>query len=150
LVYSQPFNQQKVSKIFLERSIYSSFHVFACNTFDEDGLNNIEHDILKQYFQFFTTDLNKLYDFNANLKDLGIVYLPFKLIYIRSDPHVCYERLKIRHRESENSIDLPYLNRIHLKYESWVNKLNKDCVITIDGNQNKTQVLKQIDDLVSR
>lgn len=150
LVSSQSFNQQRISKVFLERSIFSSFHVFTCNTYDDYGLNNIEYDILNQYFLFFTADLNKHYDPENNLKDLGTSTLPFKLIYIRSDPEVCFERLKTRHRNSENSIDLTYLRNIHLKYESWVSKLNGDCVITIDGNKNKVEVLKQIDDLVSK
>lgn len=150
MVYSQSFNQKNVSKIFLERSIFSSFHVFASNTYDGYRLNNIEYDILNEYFLFFTNNLNKLHDPENNTKDLGTSNLPFKLIYIRSDPEVCFERLKTRHRDSENSIDLAYLKNIHLKYESWIGKIDKDCVIIVDGNQNKAQVLNQIEDLISK
>lgn len=141
-------HQHKFSKIFLERSIYSSFHVFTENTYEDYGLNKVEYDILKQYFRFFTSDLHK--HENPKLqKDMGTFNLPFKLIYIRSDPEVCYERCQIRHRDSEASIDLGYLKNIHFKYEKWVNNLNSDCVHIVDGNQDKVQVLKQVDELIN-
>lgn len=147
LVQTQPFFQRdKKTKIFLERSIYSSFYVFTENTYNNDT-NNVEFDILKEYFRFFTSDLTVNTD-NEIKKNLdSFIHLPFKLIYIKSDPDICYERLKFRQRESEDSIDIDYLKSIHFKYEDWVSKLNKENVIVIDGNQSKECVLKQIDEI---
>jgi deoxyadenosine/deoxycytidine kinase len=145
-------NKDKKIKIFLERSIYSSFHVFTENSHDDSGLNKAEYDILKEYFKFFTNELNrKSIDerLTKNLNELesNSTKLPFKLIYIRSNPSVCYDRLKTRNRSSEHLIDLKYLENIHKKYEKWVSKINKDNIIIIDGNLNKEKVLEQIDDL---
>lgn len=171
LIQSQPFYQQKDTKkgtkIFLERSIYSSFYVFSQNTFDDGGFSAVEFDILKEYFKFFTNDLNRMYSFQEKMQmkenlnpnqrrdqlptsdpNTNTVYLPFKLIYIRSDPGVCYERLKLRDRLSEDLIDENYLRDIHEKYENWVSRISKECLVVIDGNQDKAQVLKQIDDLI--
>jgi len=152
LIHGQTFYQQqdKKAKIFLERSIYSSFHVFTQNTYEDGGLNGVEYDILKSYFKFFTNDLNRIYTFQEKmaLKDEEITHLPFKLIYIRSDPEVCYERMKIRDRHSENLINESYLRSIHRKYEDWISRISKDCLIVVDGNQEKQQVLKQINELI--
>lgn len=150
LVHSQPFLQQKdrKTKIFLERSIYSSFHVFTKNTYDDLGINNIEFDILKEYFNFFTNDLNSIFNW-SDKNNTESSHLPFKLIYIRSDPEICFERMKDRSRSSENLISSDYLKSIHLKYEDWISKLYKDNVLIVDGNKSKEEVLKQIDDLIS-
>lgn len=152
MINSQPFYQQKdkKAKIFLERSIYSSFHVFTQNTFEDGGFNGVEYDILKSYFKFFTNDLNRMYTLQEKmaLKDSDTIRLPFKLIYIRSDPLVCYERMKIRDRHSENLIDESYLRNIHCKYEDWISRVSKDCLVVIDGNQEKHQVIKQLEEFV--
>lgn len=153
LINNRSLGQQKdkKTKIFLERSIYSSFHVFTENTFEDNGINSTEYDILKGYFGFFTRDLDDIFNDQANSnEDSNNIQLPFRLIYVRSDPNVCFERLKCRNRDSENFIDLNYLKNIHLKYESWVKKINKDFLIVIDGNQSKETVLRQIDNIIAK
>jgi len=148
LVNSQPFLQkQKDRKVFLERSIYSSFHVFTQNTYDDFGINNIEFDILKEYFHFFTNDLNSMFNW-TDKNNPDSLHLPFKLIYIRSSPDVCFERMKNRNRLSEDLISRDYLNSIHLKYEDWISKQCKDNVAVIDGNKSKEEVLQQINNIV--
>ena len=160
LIHTTPFYQQKDRKVkvFLERSIYSSFYVFTANTYADGGFSDVEFDILKSYFKFFTNDLNRMYSNSTSvtvkdnnttdITNTAVIHLPFKLIYIRSDPHVCYERLKIRDRHSENLVDESYLQSIHLKYEEWVSRISRECLVIIDGNQDKQQVLKQIDVIV--
>jgi thymidine kinase len=151
---------KKKMKIILERSIYSSFHVFTQNTYDDCGLNKAEFDILKEYFKFFSNKLNESLPIDEKVNKCNnmmlsnetescqsMYRLPFKLIYIRSNPLVCYERLKKRNRASEHLIDLSYLQNIHLKYEKWISKVHKDCLIVIDGNQNKEKVFEQIEPL---
>jgi thymidine kinase len=149
LIQTQPFYQQKEKKarIFLERSIYSSFHVFAENTLDDHGLNHMEYDVLKEYFRFFTSELNSGSGPNEDKSTSSLERLPFKLIYIRSNPAVCFERLCKRNRHSEQLIDLKYLENIHTKYESWITRIHADNLIIIDGNMKKEQVLEQINEL---
>lgn len=123
-------------KMFIERSIYSSYHVFAKNTYEENRLNKIEFDILTKYFQFFTT-------IPSNEQEI-----PLKFIYIKSNPETCLERIKQRNRESEQSIQLDYLIKLNVKYENWLLKLNKSNLIVLDGNLGKEKVFKEIDKLL--
>jgi deoxyadenosine/deoxycytidine kinase len=77
--------------------------------------------------------------------------LPFHVIYVRTDPRVCFERLKIRCREAENKISLEYLIKIHDKYENWIENIvykNKSFVSIIDGNVQKFEVSRNIENII--
>ena len=132
------------SIVVMERSLWSSHHVFAKNTFEEKGIRSFEYDILEAYHKMFSEKL---------IKDSGGSHLtlPFHIIYLRTDPSVCFERLKIRSREAENKISLEYLIKIHDKYEKWIgNIVNKDqsFVTIIDGNVQKFEVTRNIENIL--
>lgn len=135
----------KRMKIFMERSILSSFNVFTLNTYEEKGLNKVEFDILNRYFTLFKNELN------ANTNDSNLENVSYKIIYIRTCPDVTFGRLKMRNRDSENTIDLGYLTKIHQKYETWIANLNSQdssIVKIVDGNLDKKQVITQIDKIL--
>jgi thymidine kinase len=129
--------------VIMERSLWSSHHVFAKNTFEEKGIQKIEYDILESYHKMFSEKL---------IKDSGSsLMLPFHVIYVRTDPRVCFERLKIRCREAENKISLEYLMKIHDKYENWIENIvykNKSFVSIIDGNVQKFEVSQNIENII--
>ena len=58
--------------------------------------------------------------------------LPTCYIYLRVDPEVCLERIKKRGRESEKTITLEYLQKIHKYHEEWL--MDIPNVLIIDGN----------------
>ena len=130
-------------KMFVERSIYSSYHVFVKNTYEENRLNKIEFDILTKYFHFFTNQPNN----NNNDQEAESRNIPLKLIYIKSTPDTCLERIKQRNRVSEQTIQLDYLIKLNNKYEDWILKLDKSNLIVLDGNLGKEKVFQQIDKL---
>lgn len=71
---------------------------------------------------------------------------PFRIIYLRTSPEICFERIQTRSRESESSITLAYLQQIHRKYENWINGIeNKSIVQCIDANQEVDFILKSIE-----
>jgi deoxyadenosine/deoxycytidine kinase len=165
-------NKEIKHRVFLERSIFSSFNVFALNSYEEKRLNQIEFDILDKYYKFFikksyknVNNINSILNVNNQNCENELKFassplcktsksksIPFQIIYIRTDPDVCYERLKKRDRESEVTISLDYLRSIHLKYEKWVNGLkenNQTNIIIINGNLSKEMVLAQVDQLIS-
>ena len=135
----------KRMKIFMERSILSSFNVFTLNTYEEKGLNKVEFDILNRYFCLFKNELT------ANANNANIENVSYKIIYIRTNPDVTFGRLKKRNRDSEDTIDLDYLTKIHQKYETWIANLNSQdnsIVKIVDGNLDKNQVISQIDKIL--
>ena len=136
----------KCMKVFMERSILSSFNVFTLNSYEEKGLNKVEFDILSRYFALFKKQLDTNMSAHSNLEEMT-----YRIIYIRTSPEVSFNRLKMRNRESEHSIDLTYLTKIHSKYENWIASLSKQSgtiVKIVDGNLDKAQVIDQIDKLL--
>jgi deoxyadenosine/deoxycytidine kinase len=149
-------------QVFLERSIFSSFNVFAQNSFEDGRLNQIEFDILEKYYRLFVNhsykSLNNIDSMVAldseNMenyagKNSGI---PFRVIYIRADPEICFERLKKRDRQSEVTISLDYLSKIHSKYERWIDSLKENDQANlriVNGNLTKDSVLAQIDTILN-
>ena len=70
-------NKTKNLKLFMERSMFSSYYVFAQNSFEEKSLNKSEFDILTKYFEFFANQLRE----NNNSDEM-------KTIYIKSTPEI--------------------------------------------------------------
>jgi deoxyadenosine/deoxycytidine kinase len=136
------------TNIYIERSIFSSFHVFASNSLDERRINDIEYQILKKYYELFTSQFIKK-QLNEGDNTTLTNGMPMKVIYIRTTPLTCYHRLKKRNRESENMIDLNYLTKIHNKYESWIQTINNNVdVKIINGDLDRDKVLAQVAELV--
>jgi thymidine kinase len=42
------------------------------------------------------------------------------IVYLRTTPEICYQRLKMRCREEEKVIPLEYLDAVHRLYEEWL------------------------------
>ena len=128
------------ARIFTERSLWSSFHVFCRNSLDEQRITQPEYDILAEHYKFFSKSIAQLSSCNNN-------QLPFQVIYLRTQPMTCLTRMRKRNRSSECSVDLSYLTQINDKYETWINGLiraDSSMVKIIDADQDITSVIKQI------
>ena len=76
--------------------------------------------------------------------------LPKKIIYLKTDPTVCLERIKLRGRETETNISIDYLNKLHLKHEKFLTTNPPDCeIITLDGNLLEEDVYEKIAKLMN-
>ena len=113
----------------MERSLFSSFHVFVKNNFEDQGMGNLSYEILKYNFEVLTP--------NA----LKALCNPDLLVYIKTDPKICYDRMKSRNRVSEKNVTLENLEQLHKKHEDWIVpddrgslKDMKCSIITINGN----------------
>jgi len=67
---------------------------------------------------------------------------PDVLIYLRSDPQVCMQRMHKRGRECENGVSLEYLQKVHDQYEKMMEIAEKKGiqVIVIDANRDAESV----------
>ena len=87
-----------------------------------------------------------------------ISWVPDVLIYIKTDPEVCMNRMKTRGRSCETGVSLEYLKSINDKYEticcqsSFVNTdytNGKQCrVYVVDGNRSAEEVYESVKNLV--
>lgn len=111
--------KKQYTVIVTERSVFTDYEIFAKMLFDDNKIEEINYNIYKMWFNEFIRDL------------------PFKgIIYVKTDPELCNERIKSRNRSGEN-IPIEYLKKCHDYHENWIDKLkdNKKVKI-INGNMD--------------
>lgn len=97
--------QESLLPNIVERSIYSGYHCFALNSFQQGFLNQLEWNIYNSWFNFSTA--------KRCLPPTGFIYL-------QADPKLSYQRTIQRQREAEESISFEYLKQIHQKHEDFL------------------------------
>lgn len=100
-----------------ERSIETDHFVFAKMLFDDGKISPLDWQIYQQYIQTFT-DQSKV----------------DALVYVRTSPETCQERIHIRDREGESNIGLEYLQSCHNYHEKWLQPLQTNVSSESDLN----------------
>jgi deoxyadenosine/deoxycytidine kinase len=108
------------SIIITERNLQTDRYVFAQMLFDDGKISTIDFNIYKHMYETFIID-----------------YPISKMIYIKTNPSICFERINKRAREGE-TIELEYLEQCDNYHNSLAThmKLNGIHVLEIDGNKN--------------
>lgn len=114
-----------------ERSPLSCQKVFGELLYEDNKMNELEWNL--------TNEFN--YDYGWN---------PDYVVYLKCDPQICYQRIKQRNRNDEQTIDIKYLERIHQKYENLYTDCKSFKVITIDASNSIEKVYEDVMDLVIR
>jgi deoxyadenosine/deoxycytidine kinase len=65
----------------------------------------------------------------------GLMMPVDKIVYLRSKPEECLERIKVRAREGEEDISLAYLERIHNQHEEWLKEVQHETIESTDEIQ---------------
>ena len=135
----QKVKENKYRIIVSERSVQTDRNVFAKMLFD-DGM--IEHDEYQIYNKWFDEFLDDMY--------LG------GIIYVKADPEICSDRVKIRAREGE-TIPLEYLQKCHKYHEEWLETSTDKLVIeanvdtSVEENAGIRETwIQSVDDWVNR
>ena len=89
----------------LERSIFSDRYCFAKNCFELGTMNELEWQIYKEWFEWLVD---------------GYARKPDGFIYLKTDPEICFKRLKKRDREEEGGVPLDYIKLLHDKHNDWL------------------------------
>jgi len=112
-----------------ERSPLSCQKVFGELLFEDRKMNELEWNLTNEFY----------YDYG---------WSPDYVVYLKCDPDICYQRIKQRNRNSEESIDINYLQRIHQKYENLYTDCKSYKVITINASKSIDQVYEDVMELV--
>ena len=100
--------------VIMERTLLSSYNVFAKMLYNEKYINGYEWICYTQYY-------NRIVN---NIEINGY-------IYIRTDPKTCFNRIKTRGRPGEDNITLTYLRKCDMYHETFYNLIKNKyrCVI---------------------
>jgi len=116
--------------IITERSLYTDKMVFAKMLYDTHKIEYINYQI---YLNLFDTFKN---DFNVD-----------NIIYIKTEPDICYNRILKRARNGENNISLDYLQLCDTYHNNMVDTLECDKIV-LNGNVDIYENVSQLNDWI--
>ncbi len=116
-------------KALYERSPNSCKYVFKEIQQEDGTITKEESDLFNKLFEQFSWDQDVI-------------------IYIKTDPQICFERMQKRGRECENNVSLEYLKLIDKKYDEMISIFQKEKnhikIFIVDGNKNTDEVYQDV------
>lgn len=118
--------------IILDRSLEADLNTFAKMLYDDKFINKIEWNAYNKWNDFFNKQYGKLFI--------------HKIIYLRCDPKIAYNRIILRNRSVEKDIPINYLEQLHNYHDKWLLEL-KNNILIVNANEdfvNDKQVFNKI------
>lgn len=106
-----------------ERSVWGDRLVFVRNLYKQGVMSDLEYSLYCHMHSFCLEQCPQA--------------CPDAILYLRTSPEICLERLKQRGRSEETSVTLQYLQQIHTRHEEWL----MEKTVPIPDNLSKTPVL---------
>jgi len=126
--------------IITERSLHTDRLVFAKMLFDSGLIEDVNYQIYLKWFDTFIED-----------------YPIDGIIYVKTDPHICFDRIKRRSRTGESSIPIDYLTNCDKYHDDMIVEMQNYRLLQLDGNQdifhNPNIIIKwitQIDNFIKK
>ena len=119
--------------IITERCVYSDANVFAKMLYDSKKINTIEYQVYIKWFDFFMKDIPQIF-----------------YVYINTFYENCYDRIKIRSRNEEETISKEYLKNCGEYHNNWLMK--EECKIVLDGDKDTSyhsQYLQLVNQMIN-
>jgi deoxyadenosine/deoxycytidine kinase len=109
--------------IITERSLFTDKMVFAKMLYDTGKIEDINYQIYLNWFNTFSEE-----------------FPIHKVIYVKTDPSICHQRIGKRHRGGEEKIPIDYLKSCSDYHDYMLDKTSSECVckeqIVLDGNND--------------
>jgi deoxyadenosine/deoxycytidine kinase len=114
-----------------ERSLYTDKLVFAKMLYDDGKIEDVNYQIYLNWFDAFSDE-----------------FPVHKVIYVKTDPENCHNRIIKRSRDGEENISLDYLKNCSLYHDNMVDEFIKKQIcnnqLVLNGNidiyENKSQI----------
>ena len=130
----QQQQQQNLVVIITERSLFTDKMVFAQMLYDSGNMEYIQYQIYLKWFDAF-------------IRECSV----HKMIYVKTDPTICYSRMLTRSRQGENVIPLEYLVNCDLYHERMVQSGVCEKQLKLNGNtdiyENQEELQKWIQEV---
>ena len=112
------FKENTNSIIISERSLYTDRYVFAQMLYDDKKIENVNFQIYLQCYEEFIVDFPVEF-----------------IIYVKTNPQICHNRIQTRARIGEEVIPIDYLVNCHKYHESFLDTMTMPKLV-LDGNQS--------------
>lgn len=121
-------------KALYERSPNSCKYVFKEIQQEDGTITKQESELFNKLFEQFSWDQDVI-------------------IYIKTDPEICFERMQQRGRKCENNVSLEYLKIIDKKYDEMIKLFQKEKkhikIYIVDGNKKTEEVYDIVSKIIS-
>jgi deoxyadenosine/deoxycytidine kinase len=115
-----------------ERSLFTDREVFAKMLYKSGFIEEVNYKIYLKWFDSFSSE-----------------FPLHKVIYVKADPQVCFDRIKKRSRTGESNISLTYLENCHIHHNEMLDITSSNCIcedqVVLDGNIDIYQNCDQLD-----
>jgi deoxyadenosine/deoxycytidine kinase len=120
---------------FSERSIWTDRYVFGKSCIDSNKMNTLETNCYHFWFNWLEDKFWKK---------------PDGIIYLKTSPKKCMDRMKERARNEESSVSLEYLKELHDYHENWLSKWTTTPILIIDNENDNDwdNVLNQVNNFI--
>lgn len=118
-----------------ERSLFTDKFVFAKMLYDSNDMEDVEYQIYNNWFESF-----------LDLAPLS------KMIYLKTDPKISFQRISVRNRQGENNIPYEYIENCHKYHNDMYDKINFDKKIidcTNDFNHDSNYFKSISDEIIN-
>jgi deoxyadenosine/deoxycytidine kinase len=131
LTYAELEPESRKQHCVIERSIVTGRHVFTQMMYNQGILSEKEWMVYRQFYDL-------------------VEWTPDAVVYIKTDPETCLERIQKRQRKAEcDAIDIAYLNKIDFHYSNMMRYGLKNTVVhVVDGNKDEDSVAQEVEQIV--
>ncbi len=106
---------------FSERSVWTDKFVFGISCIENGKMNELEKNCYYSWFDWLEEKFNPK---------------PSGIIYVKTSPEKCLERIVKRKRSEEDSIPIEYLNELDERHNKWLLNWDKTPVLVIDNEKD--------------
>lgn len=120
---------------FSERSIWTDKYVFGKSCIESHKMNSLEASCYNFWFDWLEEKFNPQ---------------PDGIIYIKTSPQKCMERIEKRGRVEESTIPLSYLEELDYRHNQWLENWTKTPVLIINNEEdnNWQEILNEITNFI--
>ena len=141
-ILKQTIKENPTAIIITERSLYTDKFVFAKMLYESGKIESVNYQIYSKWFEVFAQEC------------------PIhQVIYVKTNPTICHDRIIQRSRTGEDTIPLEYLNECHNYHENMINQFlpsenicSKQNQLVLNGDidifKNEEQLNNWINEIV--
>jgi deoxyadenosine/deoxycytidine kinase len=129
------------SSVILDRSLYEDAEIFAKNLYLNGNMSRRDYETYEALYQSL----------------LCFLPTPDLVIYLRASVTTLQQRIHLRGRDYEKSIDPGYLSQLNKAYESWISSFSLCPVLTVPADnldfvsepKHMALILKKVQDKIA-